>query len=144
MKFQVDCVKTIPREYMPDAYLQPPIKKLKMQNGTELASISKCQIVLRNPQNLKKYSVEFTVVKKNLTPLLGKCVNEQMKLITVYYDNIANVSSVPEQKQRLTDYADVFKGQLGTLSGWMHLQADETFIPHTTALGCTLVSTIPR
>lgn len=47
----------------------------------------------------------------------------------MHYDNIANVTSVPEYKQLLTDFADVFNEELGSLLGQMHLQVDQTLAP---------------
>lgn len=57
-----------------------------MWNRMKLAPIGKCRIVLQNPPNMKKYSVEFTLVKKSLTPFLRKRTSEHMDLITVHYD----------------------------------------------------------
>lgn len=52
-----------------------------MWNKTELKPEGICRVSIRNPKNRKKYSVEFIVVKENLTPLLGAKVIQQMKLI---------------------------------------------------------------
>ncbi|CAE1266825.1 unnamed protein product [Acanthosepion pharaonis] len=147
VKFQVDCgatINVIPQKYVRNTYLQPSTTKLKMWIGTELTSIGKFRIVLRNLQNMKKYSLGFTVIKPSLTPLLGKCASEQMNLITVNYNNNANVSSVPECKQLLMDYADFFNSELGSLPGQVHLQVTETVTPHRAAAGRMLVSIIPQ
>lgn len=86
-------------------------------------------VLCETPQNMNKHSAEFTVANGSLTPLLGKRASEHMNLITVHYDNIANVTSVPEYKQLLTDFADVFNEELGSLPGQMHLQVDQTLTP---------------
>lgn len=67
-----------------------------------------------------------------------------MDLITVQYDNIANVSSVSECKQLLTDYKDVLNGRLRSLPGHVRLEVDETVTLHTAALGHIPVSVFPQ
>lgn len=69
---------------------------------------------------MKKYSLEFTVIKERSPFLLGKRASEQMNLITVNDDN---VSSVPESKQQLTDDADIFNEAGASTS-------DESATPH--------------
>lgn len=66
-----------------------------------------------------------------------------MNMITVHYDNIANVSLVPECKLLLTDYTDVFNGEMGSISGQVCLQV-ETVTLHTTAPGHMPVSLISQ
>ena len=54
-----------------------------MYNKTDIQPVGKCQIVIRNPVNRKKYRVEFQVVSGNPNPLISRRAAEQMKLITV-------------------------------------------------------------
>ena len=56
-----------------------------MYNKTNIQPVGKCQIVIRNPVNRKKYRVEFQVVSGNLNPLISRRAAEKMKLITVNY-----------------------------------------------------------
>lgn len=67
-----------------------------------------------------------------------------MDLITAHYNNIANVSSVSECKQLLTDYKNVLNGRLRSLPGQVHLQVDETVTLHTAAMGHIPVSMFPQ
>lgn len=67
------------------------------------------------------------------TPLIGKHVSRQIKLITVHYHNIAIVHSMSECKNLLTNYLDVFNGELGSLPGLVLLQANKTIPLHTAA-----------
>lgn len=53
-----------------------------------------------------------------------KRAREQINLITVNYDNIANVHSMSECKQLLTDYSDNFNSELVSLHEQMYLQID--------------------
>lgn len=104
----MDCeaaINVILQKYVYNICLQPSTTRLKIWNGIELVFIGKCRIVLHYSKNMKKYSVKFTIVKETVTLFLGKCVSEQLNLIAVHYNNITNVSSVPESKQLLTNYA---------------------------------------
>ena len=84
-----------------------------------------CRTSVRNPNNNKKYSVEFTVVKEDLTLLIGLRAAEQKKLITVNDKNIAPVASLT----CLNGYDDVFDGKLGTLPDEIHLRTAENVTP---------------
>lgn len=46
-----------------------------------------------NPKNCRKYSVECTVVKENLTLLLGAKMIRQMGLIEVHEENFEKVAT---------------------------------------------------
>ena len=83
--------------------------------------------------------VEFTVFEENLTPR----VSEQMNLITVHYDNIANIQSDSVCKQLMTEYSDAFKDKLESPLGQMNLQVDPTIMPYTTPARYIPVSMIP-
>lgn len=114
--FQVDCevaLNVIPQKYVRDVDLQPPTKKLQMWNGTELESLSKCRVVLRSPKYTKNIRLNSLWSREIYSPsLLAKRVSQQMNLITVSYDNVDNVNSASEYKQLLTNYSDVFNGEL--------------------------------
>ena len=127
VSFQVDCGATtnvIPRSLVPDKELSPSHTPLHMWNNTTIVPIGKCRVMLRNCKNKKKYSVEFTVVEENLTPLLSKKASEQMKLITVNYENICTVKN-----DVLMRYEEVFSDGVGNLPGVVHLTIDETVAP---------------
>jgi len=71
------------------------------------------------------------VVDEHLTPLLGWKAAEYMQLITVNYDNLAQICVTQEftEPTVLTDYPTVFDGGLGTLPGIVHLHVDDTVQP---------------
>ena len=71
------------------------------------------------------------VVDEPLTPLLGRKAAECMQLITVNYDNLAQIRVTHEftEPTVLTDYPAVFDGGLGTLPGVVHLHIDDTIQP---------------
>ena len=70
VKFHIDCgatVNVLPNKYVNKQDIQPTKRVLQMSNKTELKPEGTCRVTLRNPRNRKKYSVEFIVVKENLT-----------------------------------------------------------------------------
>ena len=96
-------------------------------------------MVLRNPKNQKKYSVEFVVVKENLTPLIGAQAAQHMKLITVNEDNFVTTSP-PSSKQAevkvlnaaeevIKRFSDVFDRLVGTFPGKVHLEVESNAVP---------------
>lgn len=85
------------------------------------------RVVLRNPKNRKKYSVEFIVVKENLTSLIGAQAAQHMKLITVNQENFITISP-PNSKQAevkvlnaaeevIKRFSGVFDRPVGTFPG---------------------------
>ena len=66
-----------------------------------------------------------------LTPLLVRKAAEHMQLITVNYDNLAQIHATHEftEPTVLTDYPAVFDGGMGTLPGVVHLHIDDTIQP---------------
>ena len=84
IRFQVDpgaSVNIIPQELVPNIPIQPCIMKLRMWNDATHTPMGKCRTVITNCKNDKQYSVEFIVVVKMYTPILGKRASEQMGLI---------------------------------------------------------------
>ena len=109
-----------------------------MWNKTELKPEGTCRVTLRNPKNRRKYSIEFILVKENLTPLLGAKVIQQMGLIQVHGANFEKFAATktlhkasgPKTTQEIIEeYKDVFEGDLGTLEGKQHLAVDRTVLP---------------
>ena len=90
IKFQIDCgatVNVIPWKYVQDHSLDESTASLHMYNMTTVKPVGKCRTMLRNPETGKKYNVEFEVIKETFTPLLSRNAAEQMKFITINYDN---------------------------------------------------------
>ena len=74
VKFQVDSgasVNVIPVNFVAGKKLEPTTKTLQMWNDTTLKPLGTCRLILHNPKNKKKFSVEFLVVDRQLTPLIG-------------------------------------------------------------------------
>ena len=67
--------------------------------------------------------MEFHVVENGFGPILGKKAAEQMKLITVNYENICNVVDITN------DFSDVFSDKIGSLPGLVHLTIDPSVTP---------------
>lgn len=159
VKFQVDCgatVNVIPKKYIQNEVLSPTPRVLQMWNKSEVKPEGACRVRVRNPQNSKKYSVGFIVVKENLTPLLGAKVCEHMGLIKILRDNFniqhfnfflsfslvcrvnfksvahihtGNPSELITAETLFAKYNAVFDGELGTLPGQQHLEVDPTIPP---------------
>lgn len=71
VKFQVDSsasVNVIPVKFVTDKKFELTTKTLQMWNDTTLKLLGSCRLILHNPRNKKKFSVEFLVVDKQLTP----------------------------------------------------------------------------
>lgn len=95
--FQVDTgatVNLLPLRYAIQSNIRPTVKKLKMWNDTHVNPVGVCRIVIQNPKNQKKYSVEFVIVKENLAPLLGLRAAQSKKLVTVNETAIERITSV--------------------------------------------------
>ena len=125
VQFQVDCgasVNVIPLRYVAECNITPYESELQMWNSSTLSPVGKCRMKIRNCKNMKKYSVEFVVVKQDFMPLLGRKASEQMNLIAVNYDNICAVNI-------LSDYNDVFADELGKLPGIVHMSVDDNVSP---------------
>lgn len=87
VKFHIDCggtLNVLPIKYVNAKDIKPSKCVLQMWNKTELKPEGTCRVTLRNPKNRRKYSIEFILVKENLTPLLGA---KQMGLIQVHGAN---------------------------------------------------------
>ena len=101
VKFQIDCgasINIITEALIGKSVITSTSKRLVMWNKTEITPLGATRMVLRNPKNQKKYSVEFVVVKENLTPLIGAQAAQHMKLITVNEENFVTTSP-PSSKQ---------------------------------------------
>ena len=92
--FQVDpgaTTNVVPLRVVRNIELLPTDTTLEMWNGATTQPVGTCRLDIRNPKNRKKYNIELLVVDNNSTPLLGRKAAECMKLITVNYDNLAQI-----------------------------------------------------
>ena len=126
LKFQIDSgatVNVIPKKFI-QTELEPAPIVLKMYNNTTMQAEGRAKLKLRNPKNGKKYNVPFVVVNENrLTPLISRRTAEQMKLITVNYDNFNQLHGVKDNPgDPLIEFGDVFEDTCpGKLPGEVHL-----------------------
>ena len=102
-----------------------------MCNKTQVKSLGKSRLILKNVMTEKKYSVEFEVVNKYLTPLLSRKAAKQMQLITVNYDNFKQLHSiVSETDNMLQQYRFIFDdNSLGCLPDEVSIVVDENAKP---------------
>ena len=142
VKFQVDSgasVNVIPAELAPDEPLKRTTKILRMWNDTTLQSLGSCRIIIQNSKNGKKFSVEFLVVGKQLTPIIGARAAQQMGLITINEENF-KIAQPPQQKRSavkslstteeiIKHHPEVFQRKLGMLPGTVHLEVDQNITP---------------
>ena len=128
VKFQIDTgatINAIPRYLIPNVKLQESNTKLKSWCSTELKVKRSCRLILRNPKNRRKYSVEFFVVDGHVTPVLGKKACERMGLVHVNYGHIQTVF----ESHILVEFKEVFNDEIGTLPGDVHLTIDSEASP---------------
>ena len=142
VKFQIDCeasINIITEALIGKSVITSTSKRLVMWNKTEITPLGATRMVLRNPKNQKKYSVEFVVVKENLTPLIGAQAAQHMKLITVNEENFVTTSP-PSSKQAevkvlnaaeevIKRFSDVFDRPVGTFPGKVHLEVESNAVP---------------
>lgn len=137
VKFQVDSgtsVNVIPAALAPDEPLKRTTKTLRMWNDTTVHPLGSCRTILQNPKNKKKFSVEFLVIKSQLTPIIGARAAQQMGLITVNEENFkitlptqrirSEVKSLKTSDEIVKRYPEVFQQELGTLPGTVHQEID--------------------
>ena len=141
--FQVDCgakVNTIHQWLIRHKEITHMPYTLRMWNNATCEALGTCRLTLQNPQNMKKYSFEFVVVKDNLTPLLGSKASQHMGLITINKENISTPLTVhgvnrpnddTSRKHGLPEdkYTSVFRDELGELPGEVHLEVDPSIDP---------------
>ena len=145
IKFQIDCgssINILPKDVVDNYDLAPTTKTLIMWDKTEVTPLGTARIIVTNPRNRKKYSVEFVVVAGRLTPLIGARAAQHMKLLTIHWSNFKSVP-VPNRnegvihqlltvQQVVTQYPRVFKSQLGRFPGMVKVEVDPSVQPTIT------------
>ena len=142
LSFQVDCgasVNILPLKYIGTCEIKPSKKSLRMWNGTNVTPIGSTRVIVRNPKNHKRYSIEFVIVRETFTPLIGARAAQQMKLININNSNFITASptrpSQPEVHQLTStekivqEYADIFEREVGSLPGTVHLETEDNASP---------------
>ena len=133
INFQIDSgasVNVIPHSLVPDSH---EVTKeniiLKMYNGSRLRAEGRAKVVVRNTKNNKKYRVNFIVVDEDLMPLISGPAAEQMRFITVHYENFNRVCIVG-QEDILEKFKDVFEDENpGKLPGKVKLVTSDDVSP---------------
>ena len=100
-----------------------------------------------NPATSQEVIIQFRIVDRDLTPLIGLNDSETLKLIELLRENIAVVApanpSVPVTASEvtapltletiLTNYPQVFDDSIGKFEGELHLHTSNDVTPHKTA-----------
>ncbi|XP_074655641.1 uncharacterized protein LOC141909154 [Tubulanus polymorphus] len=137
IRFQIDSgasANLIPIKYVKNIKeIRPTTKKLKMWNNSVLNPVGKIRLAVVNMHNKRRYSLEFIVVNERLTPIIGSQSAQLMQLITVNNNNFLRVNQIegqsPEVNSILSEYEDVFRKEVGTLPGVVHLNVDRNAVP---------------
>ena len=107
---------------------------LVIYNQSEVKPLGKKRFKVVNPKNIKKYSIEFHLVRGACKSILGLRASEHIQLLTFNSQNIFSVepSGVEEKGPKVEDYTsqytDVFTGE-GKLGGLLHLEIDRNVQP---------------
>lgn len=102
VKFRIDCGAS--RNILPDKYvdryvIKPTAKTLRMCNGSEVKPTGTARVSVCNPKSHKKYSAEFIIISRDLLPLIGLRVAQQINLITVHGENFTVAASPVKMNQ---------------------------------------------
>ena len=116
---------------------------------TKIQTLGTRKVFVLNPATNEEVIIQFRIVDKELTPLIGLNDSEELKLLEVLRDNIASVehtkpcvpSTASEVKTPLTmetilsKYPNVFDDTIGKLEGEVHHYTKHDVTPHKTAPG---------
>lgn len=106
--------------------LEPYPGTVRMWNAAEDKPLGSCRLKVTNPKNGKKYFVPFVVFQGDRLPILSYQTSLQMKLIKVEVDNFNLVAAMSTCAD---EFASVFDGKLGTLSGLQRLELKPNSCP---------------
>ena len=111
-----------------------------MWNKSELKPEGVTRVMIPNPRNDKKYSVEFVVVKEELTPLLGAKATHHTGLLEIHAENFVRAAGIKQPScgpdklktadKLIEEYQVVFEGDLGTLPGAQRLEVNPGILPN--------------
>ncbi|GAB1607211.1 hypothetical protein Ahia01_001004400 [Argonauta hians] len=127
-------VNVISRRNVGRSPLQKTNTSLHVYNGATIDTLGKTNLKIFNPRTKESMIAEFVVVDDDFTTLIGKTTSENVKLITVHYDNLI-VAKVEESTNILDKYADVFADEQGNFQRIAHLEVDETITPSISPSG---------
>ena len=102
---------------------------------TKIQTLGTRKLFVFNPATNEEAIIQFRIVDKDLTPLLGLSDSESLKLLELLRENIASVAPAKPSVSPtardvltpltmdsiLTNYSDVFDDSIGKLVGTLHL-----------------------
>ena len=97
----------MPQKFLKDEVLSPTKKILTMYNSSSVKPIGQCFVRMKNPKTGRRYDVLCVIVDEDFCPLLGKRASEQMKLMTINYEQFES-ANVVRQDDPFINYSDVF------------------------------------
>ena len=114
---------------------------------TKIQTLGTRKVFVFNPSTKEEAIIQFRIVDKDLTPLLGLSDSESLKLLEILRENIALVAPAkPSVSPTATDvltpltmdtilanYSDVFDDSIGKLESPLHLFTRDDVPPHKTA-----------
>ena len=114
---------------------------------TKIHTLETRKVFVLNPATNEEVIIQFRIVNKDLTPLIGRNDSEALRLIEVLRDNIALVEppkpSVPSSASEvptpltmdtiLSNYPTIFDDTVGKFEGELHLYTKQDVTPHKTA-----------
>ena len=114
---------------------------------TKIQTLGTRKVFVLNPATSEERIIQFRIVDRDLTPLIGLNDSETLKLIELLRENIAVVApanpSVPVTASEvtapltletiLTNYPQVFDDSIGKFEGELHLHTSNDVTPHKTA-----------
>ena len=143
VRFQLDTGSTIniiTQRFAPHHH--PCNTVMVMWNGDRYRPVGETQLEVSNPRNGESHVLTFTVVpdSSRLTPVLGLTACKSMRLMTVNSENFCEVNAIkPGVKSPVlrditrdsvvSEFADVFTDELGTLPGVVHLTLEKDAVP---------------
>ena len=114
---------------------------------TKIQTLGTRKVFVFNPSNEKEVIIQFRIVERALTPLIGLNNSEILKLIELLRENIAvvgpakqrvpptatEVSTPLSMETILTNYPKIFDDSVGKFESTFHLYTRDDVTPHKTA-----------
>ena len=141
IKFQIDCnssINILPKDVVDKCDVATTTKTLIVWNKTEIPPLGTARMIVTNPKNRKKYSVEFVVVTGKLTPLVGARAAQHLKLLTIHWSNFKLVLAPKRNEgvvhqlltvqQVATQYPRVSRAYSDVSQAWWRLKSTKMSI----------------
>ena len=133
VKLQIDSgasVNVLPEQYVSPADIQTTTTVLQMYTKSVVKPLGESKVKIYNHVNGHTYSVKFVIIPKNsgLIAILGSKASQFMNILTLNTNNLEPVLQL-KLSNVIDDYPDVFKDELGQLSGKAHFLTDPSVTP---------------